>query len=290
MRINKIDIELTNICNLKCNFCSHEKITREKGFMPFALFKKIVDEIDWKIDEFVIAGFGEPLLDSNIFEKVKYARKLNCIIRLYTNGLLLTEEKFKQLVESGLDSLIISCYATNKEEYKKFHNSDNFDKVRTNIIKLKEIRKSMEVKNPLISLNPIEDIIDKKRYISCWNPFVDIIVMKNLHNLAYGKNFNDVKKGKRLSCMYPFFVLEITWNGNVRICCADYDGKIIIGNLQKQSIKEIMQSQKYKEIMNIHEKGQFEKIAICDNCDQLVPSNLRNVIARKKFLFLERIK
>ena len=74
MRINKIDIELTNICNLKCNFCSHEKITREKGFMPFALFKKIVDEANSWASLIDLDFYGEILLHPEFDRLIKYAK------------------------------------------------------------------------------------------------------------------------------------------------------------------------------------------------------------------------
>ena len=76
MKIKVVHIESTNLCNFKCSFCPHTKMKRKKGIMDFELYKKIIDEIkDWGIEELNLTGFGEPLLDPLLTEKIKYARK-----------------------------------------------------------------------------------------------------------------------------------------------------------------------------------------------------------------------
>jgi len=282
-------IETTNYCNFNCCFCPYEKMKRKKGTMDFKLFKKIIDEIkEWNIEDLSLTGIGEPLLDPKITEKVKYAREKmpkECIIEFNTNASLLTKEKFISLIEAGLDELRISAFTTNYENYKKIHGFNNFNKVKDNIKNLKEIKKSLGVKNPIISMgffNFPESQETRNDWFRYWQPYMDKEDSWEAHNFSDGKNYKQVPKGKRFSCGRPFIMGDILWNGDVCICCADYEGKAVYGNVRNKSVKEIMLSLPYQSMLKIHKERKFELLPICDNCDQLIPNNLRNKITIKR--------
>ncbi|MFA6923541.1 MAG: hypothetical protein WC223_04730 [Bacteroidales bacterium] len=70
-----ITIEPTNYCNLKCSECPSGSglLTREKGYIDFNLYKKIIDEIYKKTIYLTLYFQGEPYLHPRFFELIKYA-------------------------------------------------------------------------------------------------------------------------------------------------------------------------------------------------------------------------
>jgi len=65
----QIYIELTNNCNLSCDFCARKIMQRKSGFMDESLFKKIIDEISLirPYAHIQLFGIGESTLDKKIF-------------------------------------------------------------------------------------------------------------------------------------------------------------------------------------------------------------------------------
>ena len=94
----EVRVENTNHCNASCVICPREKMTRPKGFMSIDLFRRIVDECtNHHIKEMHLQGFGEPFLDKDIFDRIRYAKERN-IGRtfLVTNGSLLQKIRVKK--------------------------------------------------------------------------------------------------------------------------------------------------------------------------------------------------
>jgi len=268
--------------------------------MDFEVFKKIIDEVKgWNtgIRYVAICGFGEPLLDPSIIKKVEYARKnmkKECKVAINTNASLLTKEKFISLIKAGLDELRISSYATNPESFKKIHGYNDFEKIRENIMNLKKIRKSLGASNPMIGmglLRPPESGEKKDEWYKYWNKYFDKFYNETgeVHNFSEGMNYKEVHRNMpRLSCERPLSCVTILWNGDISICCADYEGKAVYGNIKEKTIREIIMSPAYQKMLEIHEKRKFELLPVCDSCDQLVPATLRNRLARFKCKFIER--
>ena len=113
-----IMIENTNCCNARCVMCPREKLTRKPGFMEFGLFEKIMKELSSARHKPVVHlhGFGEPLLDTLLSERIKLAK--TCGIKhtyIVTNASLLFPETSRKIINAGLDAMKISFYGTDEE-------------------------------------------------------------------------------------------------------------------------------------------------------------------------------
>ena len=118
---DSLRIENTNHCNAKCVMCPRDLLFRKKGIMSVDQFKVLVDEIAPRpVSNIHLHGFGEPLLDKHLCEKISYA-KAKGIRRtfLITNASLLTERLAEDLIRSGLDSVKVSFYGELKVEYER---------------------------------------------------------------------------------------------------------------------------------------------------------------------------
>ncbi len=91
MRFKRIQIETTNFCNMKCDFCPNKRMTRERKILDFQYFKEIIDDIAENKMTGVIsfAGNGEPFIDPDFLNKLKYCKSKNLKTAVTTNGLLI---------------------------------------------------------------------------------------------------------------------------------------------------------------------------------------------------------
>jgi hypothetical protein len=265
-----IRIESTNRCNANCVFCTREKLTRPLGVMDLQLFRKIVDECAQnKIRSLHLHNFGEPLLDPELCERIKYAKKFGIRTRIFSNLSVLSEEKARMLIDSGIDEIKISLDANTKETYESIRKNLNFEQAVANIEMLLRLRQKMQVKHPRISLvfvatekNRTEVAAFKKR----WANKVDAVLISTYHNWAGGLHKNGLNK-RLLPCFRLWRTFTILWDGRAALCCLDYDGKIVLGDLNKQSIKEIYHGSKLSQIRKQHLNWEYAKTSICLDCD-----------------------
>ena len=137
-----VQIESTNICNAKCVFCPRDDMHRRQGVMSFELFKKIVDECaELGITHVRVHNYGEPFIDRQLVEKVRYAKQKGIKeVGMISNGSLITEEVARGMIEAGLDAINISVDAGGKEVFEPTRIGLNYDKVIANIERLVRIR------------------------------------------------------------------------------------------------------------------------------------------------------
>ncbi|MGB9637231.1 MAG: radical SAM/SPASM domain-containing protein [Microgenomates group bacterium] len=267
----RLMVENTNLCYANCIFCPHKDMKRKTGIMDKKTFKKIVRQAkEMGIDELTLHGFGEPLLDKDFFTKVRVAKYFGIpLVRTNTNGMYLTKEKLKDVFESDLDEIYISFDAATEATFQTIRPGLNFHQVEKNILGLVNERKKRKSQKPRIYLSFVEskeNAFETEQYLRKWKGLVDGISVSFLHNWA-GKLKANEKKTPRDPCRLLWTDLVISWNGDIPLCCSDYEGRVILGNINQQTLKEIWFGEKLKKIRQFHLKGSFDKIDICRNCD-----------------------
>ncbi len=121
-----VSFEASSICNLKCNFCVHG--LKDKPFvqklMDFEIFKRAADSLKKfpsQIKDIVFTMAGEPTLNPELPQMVKYLNDLNIAkqITTFTNGIRLTPELGRRLIDAGLTRLRVSIEGLNDERYQE---------------------------------------------------------------------------------------------------------------------------------------------------------------------------
>ena len=118
-QLAKVYIEPTSRCNLSCRTCIRNAWEESQGDMAASTFDRLVEnlkELPSQPDVF-FGGFGEPLLLSNIAEMVARVKAVAGKVELITNGMLLTDERSRELIEAGLDTLWVSVDGATAEHY-----------------------------------------------------------------------------------------------------------------------------------------------------------------------------
>ena len=121
-------IEATTNCNLQCPECPSglRKFSRATGTIDLSHFQKYLEPLEKYLSYLMIYFQGEPYLNKQFFELVKYAVSKKIFTATSTNGHFLDDENARQTVESGLDRLIISLDGTDQESYSAYRVNGDF--------------------------------------------------------------------------------------------------------------------------------------------------------------------
>jgi len=273
-----IQVETTTACNADCVMCPHSRITRKKGHMDFELYKKIVDDCA-ENKKFIKTLY--PFLNGELFltpkweDYLTYAKKRlpDSEIGVFTNGSLLDTENIDKLIEIELDWINISFDGTSKETYEHIRRKLSFDQVQNNIFKIANKRNSLQKTKPRITISIIEmeqTSSGVKSFHKKWAPVVDEITIEpyiNWGGAVEDKNINRHMTCKRMPCSRLWYNFTVLNSGDVVICCLDYDGEVIIGDIRKQSISEIWTGEKITRLRNLHLEGKYSEIRLCEDCN-----------------------
>lgn len=254
-------IESTNHCNFKCTFCPHSTMNRKKGFINETLFQKIIDDASnlgfKKLD---LRNFGEPILDKRLPKFASYAKKKGLDkIYIHTNGYGINDNLVNLWGESGIVDVNISL--SPKNEFLKTRPGTNVDKLFNDIEKVMTGNSKWK---HIVSIDYIHtgnsSFDDEKEFLSWIEKIgaqkrIDI----QLHNWATGNTKTHSQ------CHRLWSSITVLFDGKVSLCCLDYEGKVILGDLNISSLKEILNSEVYKKIRKNHINGKF--LEICASCD-----------------------
>lgn len=276
-RPRSVEIELTNLCNLECVFCPNSKHNRERGIMSFDTFKKIVDEISsLAVGCVVISGFGESLIDKDLIEKLTYLRNsVSVKVELVTNGILLTDKVCEIICKEKLvDSLGISIDAADSDTYKRIHKFDEFDIVINNLKSLVKAKKYFNSSLPLVTTRFKDFSLNKGsfgRFVNVFSGISDRI--SSYVNICKWPNSEmevesvDRRRLIKISCPNLWENIRINWNGDAILCCMDYEGRVVLGNIKDKSIVNIWNGDRINDYRKRHRKFQFDNLEICKDCD-----------------------
>jgi sulfatase maturation enzyme AslB (radical SAM superfamily) len=261
-----VQIESTNICNAKCVFCPRDEMHRRQGVMSVDLFRKIVDECAaLGITHVRMHNYGEAFIDKKLVEKVRYAKERGIReVGVISNGSLITDEVARGMIEAGLDAINISVDASGKEVFESTRIGLKYDKVIANIERLIRIRAELGRSRPKLILSFVRqnNSADEQAFIEHWRRVADKIHITDLHNWAGTLN---TQSDVNYPCYRPWLTFTVLWDGRVSLCCADFDGHTILGDLTSSTIQEIWNGEPYRAVRAEHlESGGPD---ICRSCD-----------------------
>jgi len=266
-----VTVEPNNICNLKCIMCPYKDMKRKRESMPMGLFKKIVDDARaMGCKEIQLTQYNEPFTDKFLFERLAYIRKKGMKSSFYSNAVLLNSDKIKRILENPADLIRFSVDGSRKETFEKIRVGANFEKVTENIKKLYLERQKRGKSLPVIEV--FFTALDTNRreareFMKQWKTYSDFASIYPADSRESEKFVGiDYKKLKFYPCFNPKKLIVLS-SGKVVLCCVDVDGKVVLGDVRKNSLKEILNSEAYEEIY----KSQLNrkcKIEMCKNCSK----------------------
>ena len=303
------NIETTNNCNMNCFMCPRPtKMTRKVMDMPMDIFEKTITQIhpwsnlewyQWKhfVEQYynikqndmsenhfflyiipkvlVLHGYGEPLIDKHIVERVERCTELDIPSYFSCNpwNLKNTEQGIK-LMDAGLDYIKFSTDSADDFSIKQIRGkqanfSDSFNKIKQ-LIKLKE-ENSYEttIVITMLDLNRKNNISDFERLKQKFQNLDVYIYLKSQDQLWYDET--GAKTGSIHwiePCQFPWSSMTVKSNGECCQCVEDYNNEIILGDVNSQPLWEIWNSEKYRQLRWMHIKANHGWDAKCNKeCD-----------------------
>jgi len=270
-----IKIENTTICGAHCIMCPRENFRFQFGIMPLDCFKKIVDETySFGIKNMIFGGFGDPLMDNKLEQRLEYV-KINypdIKMSMINTGHLLENENLK-LVCKYLDVIKISNYSFSKFTYEKVHRGSlKYEKVKKNIDDFLNINKTFRPFTIMTFLYLPENHTEMEEWKKYYEPLCERIDIWMPHNWGGGHVICERKIS--MQCRRALKLSDLTFcaDGSVSICCFDYNRELIIGNIMKDSLDNIINNNETKRIQRILESDNETILSsdlICKNCDQI---------------------
>jgi radical SAM protein with 4Fe4S-binding SPASM domain len=288
-----VSVEPTTSCNLRCPECPSglRAFTRPTGMLQNDFFKDTIDQLSKDLLYLIFYFQGEPYLNPEFLEMVKYASKKGIYTATSTNAHYLNDSNAKQTVESGLDRLIISIDGTTQDVYEQYRVGGKLEKVLEGARDIVKWKKELKSKTPYVFFqflvvkpneHQVENIKQLAKEIG-----VDDVRFKTAqvyeykndpNNLIpaidkfsrYRKNKNgeyEVKNSLQNHCWRLWHATVITWDGLVVPCCFDKDAQHQLGDLKGKPFKEIWHNEQYINFRRSILKSR-SNIDICANCSE----------------------
>ncbi|MCB9194813.1 MAG: SPASM domain-containing protein [Flavobacteriales bacterium] len=287
-----LSIEPTTACNLGCPECPSglKQFTRPTGNMKANLNQKIIDELGKDLAYVNFYFQGEPFINKNIFDLIKYADQKGIYTATSTNAHFLTPEACEQVIASGLKRLIISIDGTTQETYQQYRKEGSLEKViqgTKNIVEAKKVKQSKfpYVIFQFLVVKPNEHQIEEAKQLATALGVDEIrfktaqvydfekgnpLIPNNEKYSRYKKMPNGTYKLKNKMnnhCWRMWSSAVITWDGSIVPCCFDKDAKHKLGNMQFVKFSDIWKNKEY----NYFRKSLLtnrQEIDICKNCSE----------------------
>ncbi len=293
-------IEPTNLCNLNCPECPSGSgiLTRPIGNLNFREFKSWIDQI--KSTGFYVQLFfqGEPFLNKNLPEMVKYAQQNNIYISISTNGHFINDSNVDFILDNAPDKLIYSVDGLDESTYQKYRVGGTFKQVNDGLKTLIKRKNERGLKKPYVEFqfivmkqneHQLDDVLSYGKNVG-----VDMVVFKTMQISSYenaikflpsNKNYRryivengsyKIKNKMNNHCFALWRTSVITWDGKVVPCCFDKDAEYNLGVLNGRSFQEVWKSGQYQ---NFRQRvlNSRKSINICTNCTEGLKINILEI-------------
>ncbi|MCT7566346.1 SPASM domain-containing protein [Aliarcobacter butzleri] len=282
-RFRKVHIEITNICNLKCTFCP-PKILPNKT-MTLDKF----DELNLQLKEFTTELayhiVGDPLVLSNLDEYLNISLKHNLKVNITTTANNINKKHYETLLNPTIKQINFSINSYNANSHKK--SLDEYLEPIIEFVKFAQKQKheyfinfriwNLDEENSAKEFNlkvfnkineafdtniDIEDVYKNRPK----NIRIDRKIFFNFDEYFNWPNLENKEVSKTGFCYGLDSHFGVLSNGDVVPCCLDKDAIINLGNIEDNSLKNILTSKRVKDIQNGFKKNILVE-ELCQKCE-----------------------
>jgi len=289
--VTRVQIEPTKRCNYSCVMCPIDELnaSKVKQDLSFEDFKLIISKLPKSVKNICLSGLGEPFLNLDYIQMVKFASQKGYYVEVYNNGSLFNKEvlKYAGEVNFSVDSI-------DEKLLKQIRKGVKIDKLFDNIKKASKYKQKCKINiNFTANLSNYKDI--KNLYQFCHELNIDnLYIQGTSNNYSNGSDkYNSFKKyieknnqinwkfivdnytqkyNFALTIWYPrkmkgfcawsFSNIYITKDCDIISCCQKVTKPMIFGNLKYENFEDI-----YNKMENFRNKHINNKdIPICNEC------------------------
>lgn len=259
-----VEIEATNHCSARCNFCPHPVMTRSKGYLDPDAFVGFLVELARDREELwiyrasggalpriVFAGLGEPTLHPRLAEMVEASTRFGFRTQVVTNGAHLSDVLLDRLVAVGLDNLAISLHTLDPAVYydiMKLPLAGVLPKIQAALARLAATPVDVELWRVLPPPGrPRESAEASQRFADLIGSHPEVRILgpsepwsrDSTVSLSAWPVADDSARGG-IWCHRLYFTYNVAWDGTVVMCCVDFHRATVeLGNVFHESFAEI---------------------------------------------------
>lgn len=231
---------------------------------------------------------GEPTLHPRFLEWGG-AKSEGVLVHFNTNGLLLTEEMIKEIINLKIDSIKFSFQGIDVITYSEMRSGGSYTQLINAIKTMHKMRGDRE--KPYISVSTSTtyetkgEIFRFREEISKWCDEVNVgkTLLEHVDVMCMGlteerqqiyEQFIKEKSwnmSRPVACAEIWDKLSINWDGNVSACCADYDNMMIVGNILENDLQELFCGEKERQYREILKNDNYDILPLCRNCYEYIP-------------------
>jgi radical SAM protein with 4Fe4S-binding SPASM domain len=250
----KAYFEITNVCNANCSFCP--KNSRPKYYVTDSEFERTTDELKGQVEYLYFHLMGEPFLHPDIESFALKAKAKGFKVMITTNGILSDKIGIPLVRTGAIDKISISLHSYESNLY-----SFSLEDYLNRCVSLADVCADY---NTVCAFrlwnagynNSLNDTIISflhRHYTDEWSQIRTGFKIKNYIFLEWGEHFEwpDTEADRvsdKLFCYGLRNQIGILSDGTVVPCCLDSEGKIPLGNIYTQSLKDILSSERAKRI------------------------------------------
>lgn len=260
-----LDLELNANCQLACVMCPYGTGSFQSDPAKQMSYETAIEALDQAKEggaKSVKFQFrGEPGLSPILIPVVRHAKSLGFVeLIINTNLTAFSDRRLRELVEAGIDKIIVSMDGATKKTYEAIRIKGNFAKLRWNldylIIKRKESNFKLKLQMVVQEKNRNEVEMLKSNYIDD----VDEIEFQQVRDRGAGEGVT----GCRKRCPQPSQRLIVMYDGQVGACCHNWGNEAIIGMFPKQTLQEIWDSNERRKLERLAQNP--DKGEPCKSC------------------------
>ncbi len=286
-------VEPTNICNLRCPLCpsGNGTMTRQRGQMDFDGFRRLMADQGPDLLLVMLWNQGEPFLHSRLTDMVRLAKAHNVIAMTSTNAhFIRTRQDAEDIVDSGLDEIVMSLDGATSETYVKYRVGGSFERALAGIRLLIQAKKDLRAPKPLVHLQFIimkhnEAEIGAARHLASKlgvnrlslktsqvyteaEAEVYLPSRENLSRYRYDSPVLTTKSRITNACRHLWYSSVVNWDGTVSPCCFDKNGDYHLGNaFNGQTFGEIWTGEPYGDFRDAILRDRAS-VPMCSNCSE----------------------
>jgi radical SAM protein with 4Fe4S-binding SPASM domain len=286
-----LQIEPTNLCNLKCPLCPvTEGLKRPKGHMELDLFKRFIDEVSDYVFLIILWDWGEPFLNPAVYEMISYAKGKGIKLVSSTNGHVFAKgEHAKKVVSSGLDSLIFAVDGITQETYERYRKRGDLSTLVQGIQNVVEAKHSQGSKTPFVNFRFIP-MKHNEQELPMLKDFarslgVDVLTIKTLNphcesvseedkefipEDTFYQRFKYNQEGERCRrkknpCKALWNNPIIHWDGKISPCTYDPHDDYSVGDFANSNFEDIWWGASMKELRRLFRQD-YQNLEQCTWC------------------------
>jgi wyosine [tRNA(Phe)-imidazoG37] synthetase (radical SAM superfamily) len=276
-----VQLETLNFCNAKCVMCPATTTSRAHSTMSDAIFNRIVEQIAAfpTKPRVSLHGTGEPLLYKKLGQRIRTLTKHGIPVYITTNGSIVTRARAFELIDAGITAIEFSIESLNKEIFERIRVGLDLDEVIANFLSFVELRDKL---NPKITIGMVfiahddnaDSLAEYEAFFEQHLSSGDELTVVPRHNFA--SSYDSHAAPSDIPCSFVVNAINIQSDGIVNLCCVDSEQTYALGDLNKNTIVEIFNCERFNEIRRAHAEGRRHSLPLCSSC------NVPEVLAQYK--------